>query len=119
MRARSNWSALAFVAIAIVAWGCAGPTFVQVRPEHLYERVPGDGVRWTQVAPLEVKRSSFAVLGVPVSTPNLVAAIESGVQDANADAVTNLEVEMQLRSLFFILGYGDWTARGDLIRFQQ
>jgi len=98
--------------------GC-GASHIQVWPEHLYQRSPVDAAHYETVGNLDVTRSSFLLLGFPVSLPNLVAAIESGIQEANADAVTNLETETQFRSFFLFVGYVSHSARGDLIRFEE
>lgn len=97
--------------------GCSAAT-IQVRPERLYQRLPRDGAEWSLVSRLDVGRSGFTLLGIPIASPNLAGAIETEIQRAGADAVTNLEIESRMRSLFILIS-SRHIARGDLIRFER
>lgn len=105
--------ALALVLASVVGCSYAG---IHVRPERLYQRMPRDDTRWALVSQFEVGRSGFTIFGVPIATPNLAAVIETEIQKAGADAVTNLEVETRFQNLF-IFASTRYIARGDLIRF--
>ena len=106
--------ALAWLSVALV--GC-GTAFMEVRPERLYERRPGDRATYRKVRDLELAMGSFQLFGAPIALPDIVASIDSEIQEAGADAVTNLEVESRMISAF-VFGYTIYTARGDLIVFE-
>ena len=97
--------------------GCAVVPYAEVRPERFYERWPDDDVRYRKVGDLEVSVGAFNLLGFPVAIPNLAATIDARIQDANADAVTNLEVETRWIGLL-VFNYALYVARGDLISFE-
>jgi len=101
--------------------GCMGGAsgYLQVRPERLYEREPLDKESWKLIRRLELERSAFSFLGIPFSAPNVAALIDSQVQESDADAITNLEIAMSLRTFFFVLGASRYEVGGDLIKFEK
>ena len=115
-RLASSLSLLAGVAVFFTA--CLGTGTMEVRPERLYEAWPTEPATYRKVGQLEVTRRGFVFLGFPVAVPNLVATIDSEVQKANADAVTNLEVQTRLYAVALIFASSSYTARGDLIVFE-
>lgn len=104
--------------LATLGLGCAGAQHLDVRPEKLYEHWPGDGVSYRKVGELDITMGSFTLLGYPFAIPNLTASIESEVQAANADAVTDLQVRSKMRVVGFVLGLTQYTATGDLIVYE-
>jgi hypothetical protein len=106
------------VAVLVLAGCGGGGAYVQIRPEHLYERPPADAVAYQKVGDLDVQRTGFGLLGFPISVPNVVAAVESAIQEANADAVMNMEVQSRLQGIFFLGTVTKFRVRGDLIRFE-
>ena len=105
------------LAAALAGAGCAGSFYMEMRPEHFYEKWPTEHVRYRKVGDLEVSLRGFTLLGWPIAIPNLVSTVESRIQAANADAVTNLEVETRIQSIF-LFAWTLYTARGDLIVFE-
>jgi len=111
----------AVLAAALAGAGCAGSDYMEIRPEHFYEKWPTEHVRYRKVGDLEVSLRGFTILGWPIAIPNLVSTVESRIQAANADAVTNLEVETRIQSVYlyyFTITSTLYTARGDLIVFE-
>ena len=104
--------------LATLGLGCFGAGHLDVRPEKLYERWPGDDVSYRKVGELDITMGAFTLFGYPFAIPNLTASIESEVQAANADAVTDLQVRSKLFILGFILGLTRYTATGDLIVYE-
>lgn len=102
---------------ALAGTGCAGAFYMEMRPEHFYEKWPTEDVSYRKVGDLEVSLRGFTLLGWPIAIPNLVSSVESEIQAANADAVTNLEVETRLQSIF-LFASSIYIARGDLIVFE-
>jgi hypothetical protein len=103
---------------ALAGTGCAGAYYMEMRPEHFYEKWPTEDVSHRKVADLEVRLRGFTFFGWPTATPNLVSSVESEIQAANADAVTNLEVETRIQSIIIFFTSSIYTARGDLIVFE-
>lgn len=108
------------LAVLALLAGCGGGgAYVQIRPEHLYERQPTDSVAYEKVGSLDIERTGFGIFGFPISIPNVVAAVESAIQEADADAVTNMEVQSRLQGIFFLGTVTRFRVRGDLIRFEK
>ena len=108
------------VGFAIGFAGCGGGgAHVQIRPEHLYERQPIDTATYERIAQLDIKRTGFGLFGFPISVPNVVAAVESAIQEADADAVTNLEVQSRFQGILMLGTITTFRVRGDLIRFEK
>lgn len=107
--------------VAVAALGCAGGQvgYIQVRPEHLYEQRPLDDVRVKRVAKMDFERRAFAFLGIPFSSPNLVAAIDSQIQDNNADAVANLQIASRLQVVFYLVANTVYHVTGDLVSYDD
>ena len=105
------------LAAAFAGAGCGGSFYMEMRPEHFYEKWPTEDVRYRKVGDLDVSLSGFTLLGWPITIPNMVSTVESEIQAANADAVTNLEVETRGRTVW-LFAWALYTARGDLIVFE-
>jgi hypothetical protein len=103
---------------ALAGTGCGGAFYMEMRPEHFYEKWPTEDVSYRKVGDLEVRLRGFTFFGWPTAIPNLVSSVESEIQAANADAVTNLEVETRINSVMLFFASSIYTARGDLIVFE-
>jgi hypothetical protein len=114
-------AAAALGLVAALLAGCMGGAagYLQVRPERLYERQPLDTEVSRVIGRVELHRSAFAVFGIPFSSPNVAAAIDSRVQESDADAITNIEVAMSLHTFFFVFGASRYDVTGDLIKFDK
>jgi hypothetical protein len=115
---RSAFRFVALVILAILAGACTTASVMQVRPERFYERSPTDQTSYRKVADLDVTMRAFTLFGFPIALPNLVATIDSRIQEADADAVTNLQIESRWLTVLLILGSSSYTATGDLIVFE-
>ncbi len=107
--------------VAAAAVGCAGGQvgYLQVRPERLYEQRPLDDVHVERVAKMDFERRAFAILGIPFSSPNIVAAIDSQIQDNKADAVANLQIASRLQVVFYLVADTVYHVTGDLVRYDK
>jgi hypothetical protein len=115
---KSAFRLVAVVILAVFTGACIPTGLMQVRPERLYERSPTDQTSYRKVADLDVTMRAFTLFGFPIALPNLVATIDSRIQEADADAVTNLEVESRLLNVLLIFGSSSYTATGDLIVYE-
>jgi len=87
---------------------------MEVRPERTYEAHPWDPVRARRVGALDLRRSGFSILVIPLSIPNMVSSIDAAIQDAGADAVADLELETRQYSVL-LFSWTTYIARGDLV----
>ena len=114
-------SLLAAAAVAAATIGCAGGQvgYLQVRPERLYERRPLDDAHVERVGKMDFERRTFAIFGIPFSSPNIVAAIDSEIQDNNADAVANLQIASRLQVVLYLVANTVYHVTGDLVRYDK
>jgi hypothetical protein len=97
--------------------GCTGQYMANVRPEKLYQKQPGSEIPYKKTEQLHFKKSAFSLFGIPISTPNLVASIDTEIQKAQADAVSNLSITAIIKS-YLVVGFTEYHIQGDLIEFQ-
>lgn len=91
---------------------------INLVPERLYQATPDASGEYEKIGELRVTGTGFALFGIPLFVPNISASVDTEIQKHEADAVTNLYVEVIQKSFLILAVWTEYKVTGQMIVFE-